>query len=198
MSCGEARKAGQSFLGQIKRLNCDALHCPGRLYPKQEIVVLQLVIMLRMFLSEVKFPFSVKINTSLGGGPGIAAVELWISVLMPHLTQQDIRRQLLVVEQADCEGVAERHIREGQHLVPDGGHVAALRLGAQAGHARLRIHRHLHVAVNGVEALQQVIGGRDVLALYHLHMPQQISLDSPCWECKTKLTSDSPFNAQRL
>ena len=73
-----------------------------------------------------------------------------------------------MVVQADGEGVAQGHVREGQHLVPHGRHVATLAAGGQAGGPSLTVDRDLHVAVDGVEAVQQVVLRRDVLALYHL------------------------------
>ena len=92
-----------------------------------------------------------------------------------YLSKQDIRGKLFVVEQADSEGVAQSHVGESQHLVPDRSYIAPLRLGTQVGHSGLRVHGHLHVAVNGVEALEQVIGRGYVLALYHLSTSDQQS-----------------------
>ena len=84
------------------------------------------------------------------------------------LAQQHIGRQLLVVEKADSEGVAQGHVREGQHLVPDRSNIAPLCLCGLASHARLAVHSHLHVAIDGVKALQDVVRWDYVLALNDL------------------------------
>ena len=95
-----------------------------------------------------------------------------------HLTQQDVGGQLLVVKQADSKAVAQRHIREGEHLVPYGSHIPAFSPGGLAGCPCIGVDSNLNIAIDGIEALQQVVGGHDVLALYHLQHSSQSVTDS--------------------